>query len=254
MLFRSSRNGKSRYLCVTAELKDGYNATKVGSKVTSAVNDYLKSDSFKPYENTVKVYEQGENEQIMDVVKQLVICGVVAILLVYMIMCIQFQSLKYPLIIMGTIPLAFTGGFILLFICGMELSMVALIGLVVLVGVVVNNGIVIVDYMNQLVESGMTVKEAAVTAGKTRLRPIFMTALTTIFALLTMALGIGESAEIMQPLAVAAIGGLTYATVLTLLVIPSLYVMMNRKKIKKEESNNETVEAGEIDATESKVD
>ncbi|MCR5307707.1 MAG: efflux RND transporter permease subunit [bacterium] len=233
-----SRNGKNRYLLVTGQLKDGYNATKVGSKVTSAVNDYLKSDSFKPYENTVKVYEQGENEQIMDIVRQLVVCGIVAILLVYMIMCIQFQSLKYPLIIMGTIPLAFTGGFLLLFICQMELSMVALIGLVVLVGVVVNNGIVIVDYMNQLVEEGMPIKEAAVTAGKTRLRPIFMTALTTIFALLTMALGIGESAEIMQPLAVAAIGGLTYATVLTLLVVPSLYVMMSRRKIKKEEANN----------------
>ena len=128
--------------------------------------------------------------------------------------------------------------------------MVALIGLVVLVGVVVNNGIVIVDYMNQLVEEGMPIKEAAVQAGKTRLRPIFMTALTTIFALLTMALGIGESAEIMQPLAIAAIGGLTYATVLTLLVVPSLYVMFSRKKIKKEEANNtnsiESEENGEV--------
>ena len=241
-----SRNGKNRYLLVTAQLKDGYNATKVGSKVTDAVNKYLKSDDYKPYKNTVKVYEQGENEQIRDVVKQLVICGVVAILLVYMIMCIQFQSLKYPLIIMGTIPLAFTGGFLLLFICNMELSMVALIGLVVLVGVVVNNGIVIVDYMNQLVDEGMPIKEAAVVAGKTRLRPIFMTALTTIFALLTMALGIGESAEIMQPLAVAAIGGLTYATLLTLLVVPSLYVMMSRRKIKKQEqeaaNTNSTIE------------
>ena len=246
-----TRNGKNRYLCVTGQLADGYNATKVGSKVTSAVDKYLKSDDFKPYQNTVKVYEEGENEQIMDVVRQLIVCGIVAILLVYMIMCIQFQSLKYPLIIMGTIPLAFTGGFILLFICGMELSMVALIGLVVLVGVVVNNGIVIVDYMNQLVEEGMSVKEAAVLAGKTRLRPIFMTALTTIFALLTMALGIGESAEIMQPLAIAAIGGLTYATLLTLLVVPSLYVMMSRKKIKKDEENAsnlnvvESIENGE---------
>ena len=242
-----TRNGKNRYLLVTGQLKDGYNATKVGSKVTAAVDKYLKSDDFKPYQNTVKVYEQGENEQIMDVVKQLVVCGVVAILLVYMIMCIQFQSLKYPLIIMGTIPLAFTGGFLLLFICGMELSMVALIGLVVLVGVVVNNGIVIVDYMNQLVEEGTPIKEAAVLAGKTRLRPIFMTALTTIFALLTMALGIGESAEIMQPLAIAAIGGLTYATVLTLLVVPSLYVMMSRKKIKKEEANITNSEKEESD-------
>ena len=242
-----TRNGKNRYLLVTADLKDGYNATKVGSKVTEAINKYLKSDDFKPYQQTVKVYEQGENEQIMDVVGQLIVCAIVGIALVYMIMCIQFQSLKYPLIIMGTIPLAFTGGFLLLFICGMELSMVALIGLVVLVGVVVNNGIVIVDYMNQLVESGMNVKEAAVLAGKTRLRPIFMTALTTIFALLTMALGIGESAEIMQPLAVASIGGLTYATFLTLLVVPSLYVMMNRKKIKKEEANN-TIEAIDADS------
>lgn len=242
-----TRNGKNNYILVTAQLKDGYNATKVGSKVTSVVDKFLKSDKFAPYKDYVKVYEQGENEQIMDVVKQLAVCGIVAILLVYMIMCIQFQSLKYPLIIMGTIPLAFTGGFLLLFICGMELSMVALIGLVVLVGVVVNNGIVIVDYMNQLVEQGTPIKEAAVTAGKTRLRPIFMTALTTIFALLTMALGFGESSEIMQPLAVAAIGGLTYATLLTLLVVPSLYVMMSRKKIKKEQANITNSEIEESD-------
>lgn len=231
-----SRNGKNRYLLVTAQYADGYNATKVGSKVDQVVNEFKKSEDFKEFKNSVNIYEDGENEQIMDAVKQLVIAVVVAIVLVYMIMCIQFQSLRYPLIVMSTIPLAFTGGFIMLLIANMELSMVALVGMVVLVGVVVNNGIVIIDYMNQLIGKGMPVKKAIIQAGKTRLRPIFMTALTTIFALITMALGIGKSSEIIQPMAVTTIGGLTYATILTLIVVPCFYAMLNRKKIKEQEN------------------
>ena len=130
---------------------------------------------------------------------------------------------------MFTIPLAFTGGFLILWISGMAVSIVALIGLIVLTGVVVNNGIVLVDYANQLRAEGYNVKDALLEAGKTRLRPIVMTALTTILALTTMALGIGEGAEMMQPMAVTTIGGLIYATALTLIVVPIMYYLVTKK-------------------------
>jgi HAE1 family hydrophobic/amphiphilic exporter-1 len=156
-----------------------------------------------------------------------------------MIMAIQFQSLIYPLIILGTIPLAFTGGLIALLITNSYLSLVSIMGLIILIGIVVNNGIVLIDYINKLRENGMQVKEAIIQAGQTRLRPILMTALTTILALLTLALGFGEGSELLQPMAITAIGGLIYATILTLYIIPVLYASINRKKIKIEEANHD---------------
>lgn len=228
-------DGNSYYLNVTAKVVDGKNITKVGNDVTKAVKDYLESDKFKAYGRGYEVSFVGENEEIMDAVGDLAIAGIVAILLVYMIMAIQFQSLVYPLIILITIPLAFTGGMLALLICGMQLSLVSIMGLIILVGVVVNNGIVLVDYINILISEGMPIKEAIIEAGKTRLRPIFMTALTTILGLVTMALGIGEGAELLQPMAVTTIGGLLYATILTLVIVPVIYAIFSRKKIKLEE-------------------
>jgi HAE1 family hydrophobic/amphiphilic exporter-1 len=153
-------------------------------------------------------------------------------------MAIQFQSLRYPLIILMTIPLAFTGGLIALLIAGMNLSMVSLMGFIILIGIVVNNGIVLIDYINKLREQGYQVKEAIIEAGKTRLRPILMTALTTILALVMTAIGFGEGSELLQPMAVTAIGGLIYATILTLVVIPTIYALLNRKLMKKEALEN----------------
>jgi len=164
----------------------------------------------------------------------LALAALVAILLVYMVMAIQFQSLVYPLIILMTIPLAFTGGLIALLIADMNLSMVSLMGFIILIGIVVNNGIVLIDYINKLREKGYKIKDAIVEAGKTRLRPILMTALTTILALIMTAIGFGEGSELLQPMAVTAIGGLIYATILTLVVVPTVYAMLNRKKIKEE--------------------
>jgi len=172
---------------------------------------------------------QGENEEIMNAMQTLVLALALAIALIYMIMASQFQSLKYPLIIMFTIPLAFTGGFLALFVTGMTVSVVAMIGFMILVGVVVNNGIVLVDYTNQLRKEGMHVADALLEAGKTRLRPIIMTALTTILALITMAIGVGNGAEMMQPMAVATIGGLLYATILTLFLVPIMYWLFNKR-------------------------
>ena len=155
----------------------------------------------------------------------------IGVILVYLIMVAQFQSLRSPFIVMFTVPLAFTGAFIALMIWGMEISVVAMIGLVMLVGIIVNNGIVLVDCINQLREGGMPRREAIIEAAKIRLRPIFMTALTTILALIPIAMGMGFGSSLIQPVAVCCIGGLTYATIMTLVVIPFMYELLSKKKM-----------------------
>ena len=230
-------DGKYKTFTVSATIDSDKNITKVSSEVNEEVEKYLNSEEFAKYKNSVKVEFAGENEEIMDIMGDLLLAAIVAVLLVYMIMAIQFQSLKYPLVVLGTIPLAFTGGLFAVLFAGMNISIVVMMGLIILVGVVVNNGIVLIDYINQLREEGMTVIEACVQAGKTRLRPILMTALTTIFGLSTMALGLSNGSELLQPLAIASIGGLIYSTILTLGIVPAIYVMVNRKAIKKENMN-----------------
>ena len=159
------------------------------------------------------------------------------LIMIYLIMVAQFQSLKSPFIIMFTIPLAFTGGFLGLLITGFDVSVISLIGFVMLCGIIVNNGIVLVDYINILRKEGRERREAIVEAGKTRMRPIFITALTTVLGLSAMALGIGTGAELMQPLAIVCIGGLLYATLMTLYIIPAIYDAMNKKELRKVEAS-----------------
>ncbi len=231
-------DGSSRYLTVTAQVSEGYNITLVSQEVNRLVNQYLESSTFKTFGNGYTVTFQGESEDILQAVFELSLAALVAILLVYMVMAIQFQSLVYPLIILGTIPLAFTGGMFALLITNSYLSLVSIMGFIILIGVVVNNGIVLIDYINKLREEGHKVIDAILLAGQTRIRPILMTALTTILALLTLALGFGEGAELLQPMAITAIGGLIYATVLTLVVIPTIYAAINRKTIRKEEAQH----------------
>ena len=154
------------------------------------------------------------------------------ILLVYLVMVAQFQSLKSPFIVMFTIPLAFTGGFLALLICGMEVSVVSLIGFVMLVGIIVNNGIVLVDYINQLRKEGVERRAAVIEAGKTRMRPILMTSITTILGLIDMAVRKSAGTAMMQPVAVVCIGGLVYATLMTLFVVPCIYDIMNKKELR----------------------
>jgi len=174
----------------------------------------------------------GENEAIMEAVEQLLLMLVLGILLVYLVMVAQFQSLKSPFIVMFTIPLAFTGGFIALLICGMEISVISLIGFVMLTGIIVNNGIVLVDYINQLRQEGMERRQAIIEAGVTRMRPILMTSITTILGLLDMALRQNVGTALMQPIAVVCIGGLVYATLMTLFVVPCIYEIMNKKELR----------------------
>ena len=144
---------------------------------------------------------------MLDLVKMLLL----AVVFIYLIMVAQFQSLLSPFIVMFTIPLAFTGGLLALLITGKELSIIAMLGFLVLAGVVVNNGIVFVDTINQLRLEGMPRFEAIVRTGRTRIRPVLMTALTTILAMSTMAMAVGQGAEMTQPMAIVTIGGLTYA-------------------------------------------
>ena len=167
-------------------------------------------------------------ESMIDLVKMIAL----AIVFIYLIMVAQFQSLLSPFIVLFTIPLAFTGGFIGLLLTGQKLSIIAMMGFLVLAGVVVNNGIVFVDYVNQLRIEGMEKREALVMAGKVRMRPILMTALTTILAMSTMALGGGIGSEMGQGMAIVTIGGLTYATLMTLFIIPVMYDIFFRRKIK----------------------
>lgn len=226
-----NRSAQRRYLSVSAGIAEGENVTLVSTKVQEALADYNAPEGI--------TYEfSGENESIMEAIWELVKMLGIGIILVYLIMVAQFQSLRSPFIVMFTIPLAFTGAFLALIAWGLEISVVAMIGLVMLVGIIVNNGIVLVDYINQLREEGIPRREAIIEASKTRVRPIFMTALTTILALVPIAFGIGFGSDLIQPVAVCCIGGLIYATLMTLVVIPVMYEMLSRKKmriIKKED-------------------
>jgi HAE1 family hydrophobic/amphiphilic exporter-1 len=165
----------------------------------------------------------GQREEMLSAFGDLGLALALGVVLVYMIMAAQFESLKHPFIIMFTVPLSFAGGMFLLGITGTPLSISAVLGFVMLTGIVVNNGIVLVDYVNQLRRDGMATHEALLEASPTRLRPIMMTMLTTVLALIPLALGIGEGSELMAPMAMTVIGGLLLATLLTLLIVPAVY-------------------------------
>ena len=219
-----SRLDQRRYLSVNASLEEGYNVTRVTSQAEKVLEAMNLPDEVS--------YEfAGENETIMEAVEDLLLMLLIGVVLVYFIMVAQFQSLKSPFIVMFTIPLAFTGGFAALLLFRMDVSIVSLIGFVMLVGIIVNNGIVLVDYVNQLRASGMERRQALIEAGVTRMRPIFMTSLTTILGLIVMAAGKNVGTAIMQPVAVVCIGGLLYATLMTLFVVPCIYDLMNRKEL-----------------------
>ena len=219
------RVNQRRYLTVTATLKEGENVTLATAEAERLIKNTDLGEGVT-YEFT------GENETIMEAVEQLGLMLLLGVLLVYLVMVAQFQSLKSPFIVMFTIPLAFTGGFMALILCGMEISVISLIGFVMLTGIIVNNGIVLVDYVNQLRIEGMPRREALLEAGKTRIRPILMTTITTILGLVDMAVRKTMGTSLMQPVAVVCIGGLLYATLMTLFVVPCIYDIMNKKEIK----------------------
>ena len=221
-----SRDQQRRCVTVTAAIADGYNVTRVTSAAQQAVSGLTLPEG-------VTAEFNGENEQIMEAMSQLLLMLLLGVVLVYFIMVAQFQSLKSPFIVMFTIPLAFTGGFLALLMTGIEVSVISLIGFVMLVGIIVNNGIVLVDYINQQRLAGMERREAIVDAGTTRLRPILMTSLTTILGLIVTAMAKNAGTSLIQPVALVCIGGLLYATLMTLFVVPCMYEIMNRRDLRK---------------------
>ena len=217
-----NRENNVRTMSVTAGVDEEHNIGLVSRELQKTLDEYEVPDGY-----TVTL--SGENETINSAMLDLLKMMALAIVFIYLIMVAQFQSLMSPFIVMFTIPLAFTGGLLALLVTGKELSIIAMLGFLVLSGVVVNNGIVFVDSINQLRLEGMTRREAIVKTGRTRIRPVLMTALTTILAMSTMALGVGQGAEMTQPMAIVTIGGLSYATLLTLVIVPILYdIMMKR--------------------------
>ncbi len=170
----------------------------------------------------------GQNREMETSTKSLYFAMALAIFLVYVVMASQFESLVHPLVIIFTIPLALIGVILVLYAVGISISVMVFIGFIMLVGIVVNNAIVLIDYINTLRKRGMAKIEAIILAGKVRLRPILMTTMTTVLGLLPMALGVGEGAEIRTPMAVTVIAGLISATVLTLIVIPTIYSLVTR--------------------------
>lgn len=223
-----NRDAQTRYISVTAGVDDDHNVSLLSNEIQKELD---KIDLPEGY----SIEMAGEDEMIADAMNQLYLMLLLAVIFIYLVMVAQFQSLLSPFIIMFTIPLAFTGGLFALYFTGNEVSVVAMIGFVMLAGIIVNNGIVMVDFINQLRRGGMEKKDAIIESGKTRLRPILMTALTTILSMSTMAVGLGEGSEMMQPMAIVTVGGMLYGTLLTLIVVPCIYDAFNRNKSMVEE-------------------
>lgn len=174
---------------------------------------------------------------------------ILILMLVYIVMAAQFESLRYPFIIMFSIPFAFVGFILSLFITGETINLMSLIGAIMLVGIVVKNGIVLVDYINLNRERGMGISQAVILGGKSRLRPVLMTSMTTILGMVPMSLGIGEGSELWQPMGIAIVGGLTVSTLVTLVIIPTVYCVFASREVKSYRKknllrlNNRTVKA-----------
>lgn len=217
------RENRQRIITVEGSVGAGVALGDAVAEVNAMLADY-EVPSGLTLELGGSIEDQGEAFSDIGVLLVLII------ILVYIVMATQFESLVYPFIIMFTIPFAMSGVFIALWMTSTPLSLIALIGAIMLVGIVTKNGIVMVDYMNLLVERGTSISEAVIQGGKSRLRPVLMTSLTTVLGMLPMALGIGEGSETWQPMGIAVVGGLLMSTLITLFIVPSLYAMLEGSK------------------------
>ncbi|MDR0420702.1 MAG: efflux RND transporter permease subunit [Prevotellaceae bacterium] len=226
------RENRRRLVSVNALLSADAALGDVVRDVTGLVREYETPQGVDIVIGGTIEDQQESNQDMMTLL-------ILIVILVYIVMATQFESFKMPFIIMFTIPFAFTGVFLGLFVTNTPLSIIALIGAVMLVGIVVKNGIVMVDYTNLLVERGNKVRTAVVMAGKSRLRPVLMTSLTTILGMLPLAIGGGVGSEIWKPMGIAIVGGLTFSTMLTLLVIPVLYALLVSNKVFRKKHTSE---------------
>jgi HAE1 family hydrophobic/amphiphilic exporter-1 len=216
------RVSQERTALITANLKD-IDLASASEKITKAMNSIRMPEGY-----TVEI--GGQRKEMSSSFRSLIFAISLAIFLVYLVMASSFESLLHPFVIMFTIPFALIGVVITLLIFGLTINVVVLIGIILLAGIVVNNAIVLIDYTNQLRAAGMEKKAAIKKAAQVRMRPILMTTLTTILGLLPMAISVTEGSELRIPMALTVIGGLTFATLLTLIVIPAVYVVLDRKK------------------------
>lgn len=226
------RDNLVNYVQVAATTMDGYNTTLLSRELQKKIDAY---DLPSGYDISI----QGETETNMEMVESMLQMIGLAIVLIYLVMVAQFQGLLSPFIVLLTIPLAFTGGLLALLISGEQISVMALMGFLLLAGVVVNNGIVFVDYANKLRLNGAEKKEALVETGKTRMRPIMMTALTTILSMSTLAFSQDSTAAMSRGMAIVTIGGLLYATLMTLFIVPVFYDIFYRRDLKKVDLGDE---------------
>ena len=217
---------QTEFVTVTADTLDGYN-TMVQSRVLQKKLDEYAASGEMPEGCSTTL--GGETEGTDYMVNEMVQWMALALPFVYLVMVAQFQSLLSPFIVLFTVPLAFTGGLLGLLITGQQLTMISLMGFIVLMGTVVNNGIVFVDYANQLRIGGMERRAALVATGKTRMRPILMTTLTTVLAMLQLVFSGDMASQLMSGMAIVIICGLSYATLMTLYVVPLMYDILFKK-------------------------
>lgn len=216
------RSGQERVAIVTANLASG-DLGLAAQRIESILAEAPRPAGIVPR-------LAGQNKEMADSFASLQFALILAVFLVYLVMASQFESLLHPFVILFSIPMAAVGAILALWITGTTVSIVVFIGLIMLAGIVVNNAIILIDKINQLRATGMEKVAATIEAGSNRLRPILMTTLTTVLGLLPLAIGLGEGAEMRAPMAITVIGGLIVSTMLTLLVIPSVYLLLDRKK------------------------
>ena len=235
------RENRQRVISVKSTLGAGVALGDVVTELRQLIAEYPTPDG-------VDLEVGGTVEDQGDAFSDLLTLFVLIVILVYIVMATQFESLKFPFIIMFTIPFAFTGVFLALWMTSTPLSLIALIGAIMLVGIVTKNGIVMVDYMNLLIERGSGVFDAVIAGGKSRLRPVLMTSFTTILGMLPLAIGTGAGSETWQPMGIAVIGGLTFSTILTLFIVPVLYsILVHRSQRKERERQARLSAAGTPD-------
>lgn len=231
----------TRAITVTADIEDGYNNALLARDLQTKLSDYQLPEGYT-------IQTSGELENINTMLSQMMLLLILGFVLIYLVMVAQFQSLLSPFIVILTVPLAFTGGLFGLVAAGEQLSMLSLLGFAVLMGTVVNNGIVFVDYVNQLRRGGLSKHDALVAAGRTRMRPIIMTAITTIFAMLPMVFSDAVGSSMQRGMAVVVVGGLLYATFMTLYVVPVMYDILYRRVPREVDLGDESIDDDPGDA------
>ncbi len=238
-----NRENQSRYITVTADAGEGYNATLLSRKLEPLLERYELPDGYS-------IDLSGESDTVNQMVSQMLLVIALGLAFVYLVMVAQFQSLLSPFIVLFTVPLAFTGGLIALWITGENMSIISLMGFLVLLGTVVNNGIVYVDYTNQLRMGGMERRDALIATGKTRMRPILMTALTTILAEASLIFGDDLGSQMGRGMALVIAGGLAYATLMTLFIIPVMYDILFKRPPLNVDTGKEDLDDVQDDAAE----